>query len=345
MLSQASDKSPEMRGHINRRSNERITEELAKVVTQLSNMQGPSNIHRVTAYSQVSSSTCRDIEKAVFSNARMNHLTQVETSKRLQDESTVRETRLHTELARQQQHINALVAQQKSSEVLIMQLQRHADVFKHEWEKALLNAAACNQCIVELRLKGLDFKCEVDKRSSKVLKSVHARLGFVPTAVHKQVSYLQALKSPGDENYAAARALTPYMHTVAKTQSRGKDKGKTRDKEKEKDSTHVHVHVPARRRKSSNPNPIPIPGYSTHSTQWSRIVHEGDLEIDIDKNDTADGDDDDDDYNPDDAYCTDSYINNYQEPVMRTVNSTCTSSSSISSSIDNASSDDDASSV
>ena len=83
---------------------------------------------------------------------------------------------------------------QADAAAALAQAKRHSHGLQRELESSLLQQAQTNQRIVELRLRGLDFKAEVDRRGGRVLRSVETRLGFVPSAIHKQVAYLKLLK-------------------------------------------------------------------------------------------------------------------------------------------------------
>ena len=57
-------------------------------------------------------------------------------------------------------------------------------------------------------MQGLDFKAEVDRRCAKVLASISARMGFVPSGIQQTLMKLKVLKAPGDPAYDAVRATT-----------------------------------------------------------------------------------------------------------------------------------------
>ena len=43
-------------------------------------------------------------------------------------------------------------------------------------------------------MQGLDFKAEIDRRCGKVLSSISARMGFVPSGILKTIQKLKVLK-------------------------------------------------------------------------------------------------------------------------------------------------------
>jgi hypothetical protein len=63
-----------------------------------------------------------------------------------------------------------------------------------EIEKLLRDRIQTHQNSVELRMQGLDFKAEVDRRCGSILGCVQSRMGFVPSSIEKQVELLKALK-------------------------------------------------------------------------------------------------------------------------------------------------------
>lgn len=60
----------------------------------------------------------------------------------------------------------------------------------------------------DIRMQGLDFKAEVDRRCAKVLASISSRMGFVPSGIQQTLLKLKVLKAPGDPAYDAVRAST-----------------------------------------------------------------------------------------------------------------------------------------
>ncbi len=45
-----------------------------------------------------------------------------------------------------------------------------------------------------MRLQGLDFKAEVDRRVEQVMVAVESQMGYVPEAVERHLFYTQILK-------------------------------------------------------------------------------------------------------------------------------------------------------
>ena len=69
-----------------------------------------------------------------------------------------------------------------------------ANHYERELEKNKRDQSQTHQNIVELRMQGIDFKSEVNRRSLKILRSIQSRMGFVPTGVQKQILLLNILK-------------------------------------------------------------------------------------------------------------------------------------------------------
>ena len=88
----------------------------------------------------------------------------------------------------------------------IKSLRRSNDLIKGELEKTLRDQAQTHQLAVELRMQGLDFKAEVDRRCAKVLHSISARIGFIPSGIQQTIQELKLMKAPGDPSYDMARA-------------------------------------------------------------------------------------------------------------------------------------------
>jgi hypothetical protein len=131
--------------------------------------------------------------------------------------------RLHSKLAQENavkdQTIASLAADKAELENMIRELQRSTDATQRELDRAIQNQSSTHQHAVEVRMQGLDYKAEVDRRCAKVMKSIQSRMGFVPAGVQKQVMYLKVLKAPGDPNYDDVRLHTytrSHVNTTTK---------------------------------------------------------------------------------------------------------------------------------
>ena len=73
-------------------------------------------------------------------------------------------------------------------------MERVTDMMKKEVEDALHYQVEAQQKLVEVRMQGLDFKSEIDRRVEKVMASIEGQMGYIPDAVEKQLFYVQILK-------------------------------------------------------------------------------------------------------------------------------------------------------
>ena len=112
------------------------------------------------------------------------------------------------EIALKDQSIANLVENTNSLEKKLFKLQKDYDVCKKDLEESALVESKLNQQMVEIQLRSLDFKSEVDRRSERIGDSVKNRLGFLPTAIAKEITYLKMLKPPHDPKYDESRILT-----------------------------------------------------------------------------------------------------------------------------------------
>ena len=56
-----------------------------------------------------------------------------------------------------------------------------------ELDKLRLNQLHLEQTIMDIKMQGLELKGEVDRRCGKIMESVRRRVGFVPSAVQREV--------------------------------------------------------------------------------------------------------------------------------------------------------------
>jgi hypothetical protein len=169
------------------------------------NLQGPNPSHAVTAYSQLFKNLLDETEMVIFNEERRNgdylrteNLTRKMEADRMQH-------MLAQELAAREQTVAALNADRMDLEAQIKALLRSNESLKHELGKILQEQTHTHQHAVELRMQGLDYKAEVERRCDRVLRSIQSRLGFVPAGVMKNVQHLRTLKAPGDPAYDTMR--------------------------------------------------------------------------------------------------------------------------------------------
>lgn len=104
---------------------------------------------------------------------------------------------LSEKLAKRDQVISLIEEEKKELEISNRSLVRSNAAMQRELEKASRSQAQINQYCVELRMQGLDFKAETDRRCLRILSSVQSRLGFVPAGIQKHVLHLKVLRVRG----------------------------------------------------------------------------------------------------------------------------------------------------
>lgn len=182
-----------LQGHVQSRAVTAVEEDLNLLSEKLLALRGPSPNHRVTVFSQLFASLTNEIEAAVFSVDRRSvyglkndHL----AAKAVHDQQ---QTAYLEKLAKKDQAIQALQAEQTSMDFKNKSLVRTVELLSKELEKCHASLSNVHQRSVELRIQGIDFKAEVDKRAERILQSIQARVGFVPGTIQKHVSQLTQL--------------------------------------------------------------------------------------------------------------------------------------------------------
>jgi chromosome segregation ATPase len=174
-------------GHIQERAVATVAEDLKLLDRKLEQMRGPSSDHRAAAYAQLLSMMMLDIENAVFNVDRRAVANAVaEQRDALKAIENDRMTWNDT-IARKQQTILALQAEQAALEFKNKSLVRAIELLSKELESSNQNLTNSNQRAVEIHMQGIDFKAEVDRRSQRILQSVQSRVGFVPDSIKRSV--------------------------------------------------------------------------------------------------------------------------------------------------------------
>ena len=173
---------------------ESLDKELNKLLSHLQRLKGDKHTNQMTALKQMFTTISNELNGIVFTDERrrIQHITS--DIKFHRENARFESTVLTTELAVKQQQINTLtenaaLLQEKYDALLL-----HSNHLERELNKNSQEQLETHQRIVELRMQGLDFKSEVNRRCLKVLRSVQSRMGFVPSAVQKQVLLLNVLK-------------------------------------------------------------------------------------------------------------------------------------------------------
>jgi len=223
--------------HVSDRSREVIDEELSRITTRLVNLQGPNPSHRVAAYSQLFGQLLDETEMVIFNEERRNgDLLRLENVQRKMESDRMQHM-LAQELAAKDQIVASLNGDRVELESQVKALLRSNESLKHELGKVLQEQTHTHQHAVELRMQGLDYKAEVERRCERVLRSIQSRMGFVPAGIMKNIQHLRSLKAPGDPAYdtirrfAYAEAMGPRggQRAPATTTASGPEEGSEED--------------------------------------------------------------------------------------------------------------------
>jgi hypothetical protein len=227
--------------HVMDRAREVTEEDLHKLVAKLGIRHGSGSVsgsvsaiavHKATAYAQMCRQLVADVETAVFDQNKQRVDTLQQEKIFMKGEAMRVHSLLGRDLALKEQELSRALADRHELEERIKALLRSNESTKNELEKTLRDQARTHQLAVELRfyfvhfppfsfasyfildipcdirMQGLDFKAEVDRRCAKVLASISARMGFVPSGIQQTLMKLKVLKAPGDPAYDAVRAST-----------------------------------------------------------------------------------------------------------------------------------------
>lgn len=180
--------------HLDTRAQEAIEEELGIIIKRLVRISGPSHSHRMTAYVTLFGELNAQVHKLIFTGER-EKLQSVQSDMRLQKVSAKKESLSQSNIiAAKIKKIDQLQIELKNLDIKYKNVVDKANHFERELEKNKKDQAQTHQNIVELRMQGIDFKSEVNRRSLKILRSIQSRMGFVPTGVQKQILLLNILK-------------------------------------------------------------------------------------------------------------------------------------------------------
>ena len=180
--------------YVDTRSQQAVEEELSTLIKNLIKVKGPSPTHRITAYAQLGIMLNTDIEKLIFTTERKK-VQELRNDVKYQCEkskSTI-DNYIH-KISSQHSTIQELEQNSVEIQLKLEQVKKENEYLKRELEKRNRDNQQVHQNIVELRMQGIDFKSEINRRSVKVLRSIQSRMGFVPSGVQKQILLLNILK-------------------------------------------------------------------------------------------------------------------------------------------------------
>lgn len=130
----------------------------------------------------------------MFTEEKANLYSATTEQKLVKEESVRIHSKLTKEISEQKLLIDELNAKIADLDAANQLLTRTHTAIQRELEIASRNQTQTSQFCVELRMQGLDFKAEVDRRAEKIIASVQSRLGFVPSCIQKDVTQLRVLK-------------------------------------------------------------------------------------------------------------------------------------------------------
>lgn len=138
---------------------------------------------------------------------KLDHIDQISESKKIQDSLTA-------QLAQREQDISNLMKEKSTLESALWKAVSHDESAKNRLNATVKKMHEVEQAYVELHLRGLDLKSEVERRISKIEKDINTRLGFIPTSIQNQFSLIRLLKDPGHPKYDEFRAFSMQSRSV-----------------------------------------------------------------------------------------------------------------------------------
>jgi hypothetical protein len=193
--------------YLNQRSQEAVEEDLSRLIVKLNYYQGPRSTHRLTAYTQLSKILALELENEIFTDEKKAVDLLKSELRSIKDENNESSSIYNHELAIKDQIISNLNQDKLDLETKNRDLIRLKESIQKEYEKSIRNQSKTNQEAVEVKMQGIDFKNEVDRRCNKILTSIKQRVGFIPQSIEKQVLFLKVMKPPGDAEYDEVRML------------------------------------------------------------------------------------------------------------------------------------------
>ena len=180
--------------YVDARSQQAVEEEIAQLIKNLIKVKGSHPTHRITAYAQLFNTLNSDIEKLIFTTERkkVQELRNDVKYQHEQSRSTI-DTYLNT-IAKLKNNVQSLEIINKEMQSKLDEVNKEKEYTARELLKRNRDNQQVHQNIVELRMQGIDFKSEINRRSVKVLRSIQSRMGFVPSGVQKQILLLNILK-------------------------------------------------------------------------------------------------------------------------------------------------------
>lgn len=219
--------------YLNQRSQEAVEEDLSRLIVKLNYYQGPRSTHRLTAYTQLSKMLSLELENKIFTDEKKAVDLLKSELISIKEENNESMSIFNHELAIKDQIISNLNQDKLDLESKNRDLIRLNESIQKEYEKSIRNQSKTNQEAVEVKMQGIDFKNEVDRRCNKILASIKQRVGFIPQSIEKQVLFLKVMKPPGDARYDEVRMLAFKQINKQNTKIRDKSTSYTGNFENE----------------------------------------------------------------------------------------------------------------
>ena len=180
--------------YVGQRAQETIDEDVNRLINELTEINGHSPSHRMTAYAEISNDLAKQLESVVF-DQHFDKVMEISHEFKLREEELKQREKATTqEVQVRMDEISNLVKANIELEQDKKAMERVTDMMKKEVEDALHFQVEAQQKLVEVRMQGLDFKAEIDRRVEKVMVSIEGQMGYIPDAVEKQLFYVQILK-------------------------------------------------------------------------------------------------------------------------------------------------------
>ena len=179
---------------IETRAQQSIDEDLDVIISDLVQVKGTHPHHRITAYAQLFAALNAELQSLVFTKDRQRVADMQGKVKSQQEAHRAEAAKLNLSVATKQKEVELLLAEKEDLRIKCAAAEAEALHWKRELGKTGRSQEQAHQDMVELRMQGIDFKSEVNRRSLKVLHSIQSRMGFVPSGVQKQVLLLNMLR-------------------------------------------------------------------------------------------------------------------------------------------------------
>lgn len=183
-----------MTGHIQARAKELVDEDVNSTSSRAVRVHGDGLHVKVVALSETATSLQRELERLIYTDTRMELKRQSEMHRQKENDVKHTNEKYTRELARRDHELAMLKKEKDELERKNLALVEMQGKLKRELEKAVRDQIQTHQFAIELRMQGLDFKSEVNRRSAAVLEAVQTRMGFVPAGIQKQLLLLQIIK-------------------------------------------------------------------------------------------------------------------------------------------------------